>query len=77
MADKFKSWALPVAAAVLAVGFDVASISKRLADRNRATPDQSQAVEQGTAAGGPVEVRSSGPGGSRCSAPGPTRSSPS
>ncbi len=50
MVDRFKSWALPVAAAVLAVGFGVASISNGLADRNRDTPASDQsAAGQGTA----------------------------
>ncbi|RAX17043.1 hypothetical protein DC347_10525 [Pseudarthrobacter sp. AG30] len=50
MADRFKSWALPVAAAVLAVGFGVASISNGLADRNRDTPatDHSTAGQAST-----------------------------
>ncbi|MGO4234701.1 glycoside hydrolase family 26 protein [Pseudarthrobacter sp. YAF2] len=45
LADRFKSWALPVAVAVLAVGFGVASITTGLADRNRAAQDQSTAAE--------------------------------
>ncbi|WP_461857281.1 hypothetical protein [Arthrobacter sp. C152] len=53
VADRVKSWALPVAAAVLAVGFGVASISNGLAQRDRTSPasDQSMAAGQGPAAG--------------------------